>query len=376
MNMRRRSALPSFELREISHLGLALSRYLPDDQKIQNKTISGKTTLVTTLSGGGDKSPSISPVRVTGFQAYFERHQRAAKGTGRKTRVLHLTSRSRCALGLGGGGPLENGLATHHTYGVPILSGSSLRGLAASFAARHYAGWQRDQASSAHAALFGRKPNSEGQTKDSGNAGLVSFLDALPLPTKWTLHLEVMTVHHQHYYGGQAVPPADWDSPVPIPFLSVTGTFELILSVNAQVDDADEALDAVTELLTRALDEEGIGAKTSSGFGRFSVTAVGQAAQHAGQAPNSRQPAPANLPDWLQRELRVKWTRRDLMNSTGKPQQAAKRVVNEAREGGLDTMQVQAAAQAVLTLFTGLHERPEREFSWWHDVQQLSRSTS
>ena len=95
------------------------------------------------------------------------------------------------------------------------------------------------------------------------------FFDALPVD--YRIHPDVMTPHHSAYYGGEEVPPADWDSPIPVPFLSVTGKFLFALGLAPGVDKEEGKpwLEAAWKILELALGEEGIGAKTTSGYGRF-----------------------------------------------------------------------------------------------------------
>jgi len=270
-------------------------------------------------------------------------------------------------VGLGTGSPLENSLSTHHTYGVPVLSGSALKGLTATFAARHYEGWDRARPDGPFRRVFGW----------TEEAGLVTFQDALPVPGKWHLHREVMTVHHQAYYGGSDVPPADWDEPVPVPFLSVSGTFTVILSAPPD-DEGRDALRAVTELLTRALAEEGLGAKTSSGFGRFEVQSPTTPSDTGSPAPAAPQ-VTATLPSWLSVVLapNARWTLQDLRNRQSRIWQAASRLATEAEQGILAPAQARQAAQGILQKFLPLQNIEPKEFRklpWHATLQALSET--
>jgi CRISPR-associated protein Cmr6 len=75
--------------------------------------------------------------------------------------------------------------------------------------------------------------------------------------------LDVITVHHPEYYRGENLPPADWDNPNPVPFLSATGSYLVALH------GPESWVEAAFKILQLALAEEGIGAKTSSGYGRM-----------------------------------------------------------------------------------------------------------
>ncbi len=176
---------------------------------------------------------------------------------------------NRMAVGLGADGVLETSVALHRTYGTPYIPGSALKGLAAAFA-RHYCGddWQPDSKKGYYKIVFG--------TNDE--AGYVTFFDALYVPNsghdKKALHFDIMTVHHESYYQGKQdgkgnhLPPADWDDPNPIPFISATGEYLIALAAPA---DCEAWLNTTHMILEEALKCEGIGAKTSSGYGRMEI---------------------------------------------------------------------------------------------------------
>jgi len=183
--------------------------------------------------------------------------------------------KGRMVVGLGAEGVIENTIALQRSYGVPLIPGSALKGLAASYAHRRLAeeGWHKpmkhderwteaeraeeERRSSRHRVLFG----------DTADAGFITFFDAWFVPPArggtGMLQPDVLTVHHQEYYGDKGMPPADWDNPIPAPFLSATGEYLIALvGPRAWVNTA-------FDILTWALLDEGIGAKTESGYGRL-----------------------------------------------------------------------------------------------------------
>lgn len=214
------------------------------------------------------------------YPAYFERYQEGLRRLGAVMREGQTLGRM--VVGLGGESVLETHLTLHRTYGVPYIPGSAIKGLMSRFAATRLEGeaWARNLdpkrffRGEAQKALFG--------TTDE--AGLLIFYDALPKEFK--IHPDVMTPHHSDYYGGSDVPPADWDSPVPVPFLSVTGRFLFALGLAPGVDRTQEQpwLEVAWKVLELALREEGIGAKTTSGYGRFRLEEA-QAQAPANQSP-------------------------------------------------------------------------------------------
>jgi CRISPR-associated protein Cmr6 len=176
-------------------------------------------------------------------------------------------SEGRLVVGLGIKSVIETGLRMHHTYGVPLIPGSALKGLAS-----HYCALTRGPIDDAFAAdgaafalIFGNNEAS----------GLVSFDDAWIHPSSLTnsegLLLDAMTPHHSDYYTGKQedAAPADFDGPIPLQFLSVKGTF--LVRVWADVDglEARKLLTISMTLLTEALKNWGIGGKTNSGYGKL-----------------------------------------------------------------------------------------------------------
>jgi CRISPR-associated protein Cmr6 len=193
------------------------------------------------------------------YQPVYEYWKASLEGLGAKCRKAKV--QNRMAVGLGSDGVLETSVTLHRTYGVPYIPGSALKGLAAAYA-RQYCGddWQCD--SDYYKTVFGT----------TNSAGYASFFDALYVPKSGhkgkALHFDIMTVHHRAYYEGRGNPPADWDDPNPVPFVSATGEYLIAL---AAPKDCEGWRDIAFSILERALEQEGVGAKTSSGYGRMKL---------------------------------------------------------------------------------------------------------
>jgi CRISPR-associated protein Cmr6 len=167
---------------------------------------------------------------------------------------------SRLAVGLGNDSVLETSITLHHTYGVPFIPGSALKGLCSSYAANRLDDDSWNRHGESHSFLFG----------DEENSGSVMFYDALPYPGFKILR-DVLNVHHSGYYqnaGPDRPAPADWDDPKPISFLTSTGKF--LIAVKAEDPLWSES--ALT-ILRLALEQEGVGGKTSRGYGRLKMAA-------------------------------------------------------------------------------------------------------
>lgn len=125
----------------------------------------------------------------------------------------------RFASGLGLPHPVENGLAWHHTLGVPYLAGSGVKGLVKA--------WVEVWDESLNDAE--REQRLRDWFGTTEQAGCFRFFDALPVePVK--LVADVMTSHcqvvragwrDQRLATGTQKVPADWQAPVPVPFLVV-----------------------------------------------------------------------------------------------------------------------------------------------------------
>ncbi len=75
---------------------------------------------------------------------------------------------------------------------------------------------------------------------------------------------------YPRYYRGENVPPADWDSPILVFFLTVCETLYLFaLAARRQVPS--ELLETAAHWLKGALTELGIGAKTSADYGVWQI---------------------------------------------------------------------------------------------------------
>jgi|GEM_PF-1240752 CRISPR type III-B/RAMP module RAMP protein Cmr6 len=212
------------------------------------------------------------------YREFFQnRWLPSLSASAKQIRIARATGR--LVVGLGSESAWENSITLHRTYGVPYIPGSALKGLAAAYAHRFLkddrwrkAGTTAEEMSenyaAAHKVMFG----------DTTTEGYVTFFDALYVPNSGLLNQEtqkrqalwpdVITVHHPDYYqekkeGGKLQPPADWDDPNPIPFVSATGEYLIALA------GPDDWVKAAFQILEKALSELGVGAKTNSGYGRM-----------------------------------------------------------------------------------------------------------
>lgn len=229
-----------------SHAGLCLERLVPDltDDKTKPGKIADLIQEVARWNGGDLYSEA--------FELFQTRLSNLPN-----TVLKKLAVRDRVIVGLGAENPMETSITLNRLYGVPVIPGSALKGVA-----RRYAEMLRPeepQRAEDHAAqiryLFG----------DTEFGGRTTFFDAWWVPGDPPLRKDVITVHHQPYYTSKGkIPPTDFDDPNPVSFVSARGEF--LFAVQGRTEDWAQLAMA---LLQGGLYHLGVGAKTSSGYGRF-----------------------------------------------------------------------------------------------------------
>lgn len=241
---------------------------------------------------------SVSP----DYARSFERWKACFSSAG--DRLAELTLASRLLIGHGNASAIDVGLTVHHTWGVPVIPGSALKGLVAHYVDATYGPadpgkkpweqqgdervradyqgviWNRRRIErgpgAVYRALFGAPDaRDDAAMREHGfgagaTAGLVTFHDALYVPGSLAdnkpFSADVLTVHQKGYYdsSGQSAP-NDYDSPNPVAFLTVRPGARLLFALSGPADWTELAL----RLLCDALQAWGIGGKTSAGYGRL-----------------------------------------------------------------------------------------------------------
>jgi CRISPR-associated protein Cmr6 len=326
-----------------SHVGLWLDRMLPEQlnegERPPENNLHPHTALIKQVHTIAEPEE---------YELLFDRWKTILNKLGAEPREAHV--RGRMVVGLGAESVLETAVTLHRTYGIPYIPGSALKGLAAAYAHQRLKDdtWHRPLykdgklvRGQAHKIMFG----------DTTSAGYVTFFDALYKPRSGyqgrSLWPDVITVHHPDYYqpkDGKPQPPADWDSPTPVSFVSATGSYLLALA------GPKAWVDAAFDILALALDEIGVGGKTSSGYGRLTLDTLEEARQRllpalhvksaiAPQGAATEQPITSAVPTGFSQQV-SKSTAGSLPNILGQwraldPQvqaEAARIIIARARE--------------------------------------------
>lgn len=240
----RRKALDALALPG-AHPGLALDKLLP----LHDAQSGGKRELYDALA---DVSFSET------YQRAFARWKTALRKTPGLLSATATTT-GPLAVGLGNPSPAEAGLTLSRAHGMPYLPGSALKGLARRTAAA--AASFPDVTDAQRRVLFG----------DTQAASFLVFWDAWIEPEgTGPFRRDTITVHHPAYYNSRGADgfPTDFDDPNPVPFLCVRPGVTFTLAVSGPSPAWSHA---ALEILKAGLEERGLGAKTNSGYGYFSV---------------------------------------------------------------------------------------------------------
>jgi CRISPR-associated protein Cmr6 len=189
------------------------------------------------------------------FREYNDRLLALVHARGGTHRVYRTVTR--LVPGTGNPHPIEVGLTWHPIRALPYVPASSLKGVVRDWAQQ----WACANADEVQR-IFG--PDGS----DARAVGSIIFYDMLPWEPV-ALDPDVMTPHHPAYYRGAEPVPGDWESPVPVPFLTVAPDQLYGVAVAPRNQDAGADLPMVQQWIDDALNWLGVGAKTAAGYGRL-----------------------------------------------------------------------------------------------------------
>ena len=203
-------------------------------------------------------------------------HRQVLLASARGGRFAAFATESRFVTGTGRNHPVDNGFAWHPTLGTPYLPGSSIKGMIRCWAEDAGESPARITAAfgAGHPDAADDEPGLREDDETRHGAGRVVVLDAIPV-TPPRLEADILTPHYAGWT--PADPPADWRSPVPVPFLVTARDSPFLFAIvpasaSAGAGEPDAHADLVEDAwrwLTAALTEQGAGAKTAVGYGRF-----------------------------------------------------------------------------------------------------------
>lgn len=192
--------------------------------------------------------------KVTPSELYKKAYNRWLIITSDKSRYAFTVASivGRLYTGLSSATALETGLTTHHTYGMPMLAGSSVKGAVATYAEQI---GLKEKNIEVYQVLFG----------DENNAGAVIWHDAWWIPNSGKPFVEeIITTHHQDYYNGKQNIVDEMEDPIPNQQIATQGSFYFVVETGNQAWAT-----FAKNLLLQMLENQGMGSKTASGYGYF-----------------------------------------------------------------------------------------------------------
>jgi CRISPR-associated protein Cmr6 len=191
--------------------------------------------------------------------------------------------------GMGESHPNEVSMVFDHNLGIPYIPASGVKGIVrfahalsiflaedGSVKEQYNQQNELDETEEDIPDIFGgeKTVTEEEKGKKVMVRGRVIFLDAYPerIPD---LKIDIMNPHYGDYYADKEgkKPPADYLSPSPIKFLTVST--ENIFVFRAIAERKNGLAQKVNDAFKKALTEEGVGAKTAVGYGRFEIDRIG-----------------------------------------------------------------------------------------------------
>ncbi len=263
-----------------AHAGLLMQRGLTDWEDSEK---SIKAQLINTIAN------------VTASDLYllaFDRWLDATHEEGNDNfATVAATVDGRLFTGLSLGGTLETGATTHHTYGMPMLAGSSVKGAVRSYTEHLFAERNEDGTLQFEKAdninkiiikedkkqildtLFGTDSDDDTQ----GDAGYLIWHDAWWIPMvndQGGLQTgndykpfvsDIVTVHHQKYYSREIDEALDMENPIPNQQVAIQGSFYFV------IEGEQKWVHFARELLKVTIENTGLGSKGASGYGYFTL---------------------------------------------------------------------------------------------------------
>jgi CRISPR-associated protein Cmr6 len=267
---------------DITHVGLAYDAWAPlkhGDGKVSTKEDRQKK------NPRDEWLKKLAEIKIDkDYKNYFNTWKQSLDDGD--TLTATFTLESRLLIGHGEPSAAEVGLKVHHTWGVPVIPGSALKGLLHHYLTITYdddpnfkgVKWDGSRITKgpgrAIHTLFGGpevpgKAEKDKEDTDKAAAGFVTFHDALynpgSAPENQPYAADVLTVHQKSYNDSKGdKSPNDYDSPTPIGFLTVRPGVEFLVALSGP----EKLVELAFQKLDDALQEWGVGGKTSAGYGR------------------------------------------------------------------------------------------------------------
>ncbi len=177
---------------------------------------------------------------------------------------IFLKPTYKLTMGLGEDSAFETSMTIHHTYGCPYIPAGAIKGVFRNYFSKiingeienNDYGLEEDRNQEYLDILFGSEEKS----------GILIFFDAFP-ESKYTIENDNIAPHYGDYYAKGETPKDGKANPIFFPTV-VDTNFKFYVAENKKNMNLSEAKkDCIKKIFKDALFYEGIGAKTTSGYG-------------------------------------------------------------------------------------------------------------
>ena len=236
------------------NLGLAFDRFVSRVDNPGNREHEIKDKVLEIFSG----YKASSHIELKKSYSYAFNQWKSAIKAQNHTLSFDIVSLSKVIFGSGNASALEVGVHLNKPWGVPYISGSSIKGILASFL-RKTGTMSLDSLD--YVNIFG------GNYDGKKYSGSIVFNDAWLYPDSdsW-FERDIINVHYQKYYSGERFPDG-MENPKPVQTLALSSGISFFVSMQGP----DVLLKYLKDVLEQAFLEIGAGAKTAVGYGRFKV---------------------------------------------------------------------------------------------------------
>lgn len=245
-----------------ANLRLLLHKHVPAHviEKSEEKKNNAKTVWLRGIASKYRANPELVKAARQRWQSYID---------ALRAGFVSMTVDWRMVVGLGGNSVFETDMTLHPLYGLPFIPGSALKGLARAWVETEKNETTQVPGSGGKSIRLSERIFGNQQEGEIQQAGSVIFFDAILRDEKFTLTLDIMNPHYPRFYQ-EGDPPSNDQHPIPVPFLTVGGRATFLFAIAPRNPlNSEHRSDAQTALqwLQQALEEYGIGSKTSSGYG-------------------------------------------------------------------------------------------------------------
>lgn len=263
------SLLSKFDVNDICNLNLLINKFVLFD-KDNKADIKSNYEVMNEINL--KKYQYICDIYIDRFKNIITRIQ----NQNFNIRKIKYKVNWRLAVGLGEASVYETSIKLHHIYSFPYIPASSFKGTIRTWVINNHFNGKEETAlkDSFFVYVFGSSKSEGGKDRE----GNVVFFDVYPVEFP-KIELDIINNHYVDYYKyGMSSPPGDYYNPNLVNFLTVKeATFEFIYGYYNNYKKIDfknskfnrEPDEIIDEWIDQALNYQGIGAKTSVGYGYF-----------------------------------------------------------------------------------------------------------